>query len=86
MYKGRLLGRPFFIVRRVLTQFNIKGEVHRKLDRLFRGMSGIPMVLFVSEHQAVADHLLTSIHKRYLHLTSRSIFDIDKEVKLRASI
>jgi hypothetical protein len=80
--EGRPLGRLFVFVWRILSQFDIESQVQRKLDRLFFWMHGIPVILVIREHNAVADHLLTTTVQRHVHLIASRLFDIYEEVKL----
>jgi hypothetical protein len=86
MEEGRLLRRSAVVVGGVPTQLNVECQVQRKLDGFFVFVSRIPVILIVSQHQAIADNLLPSIHERNQHLAPRSFFNIDEEVELRAAM
>lgn len=62
MEEGRPLGGLFTFVRRVLAQFDVEAQIHRKLDWVFSRVRVIPVILIVAQHQAVADHLLSAVH------------------------
>lgn len=80
MEKGRALARPFLVIWRVFAEFNIEREIHWKLDRFIVAVRAVPMVLVVGEHQAIAYHLLPSVHQRDEHLRACRLFNVHEQV------
>lgn len=72
-----VLGGVIILVVGSLTNLNIKRQIHRLLDRLFVGIDAIPVVKIENQVQAVADHLLPTIHRGHMHLLAIGLVNIN---------
>lgn len=70
-----------FVVGR-FAEFNVKGQVERKLDLLFAGIGAMPMVQIERQTIGIRNNLFAAVNGRFYHLRTRRFIgiNVDKEI------